>query len=81
MPELSSEGTGRNASTPGPAISSYEENSSTLAAISRLVGLWLDRRRRRRALEDIAEREYLLADVGLTREEALQEAEKPFWRA
>ena len=62
-------------------ISSCEENSSTLTAISRVLGLWVDRRRRRRALEDLAERDHLLADVGLTREEALHEAAKPFWRA
>jgi uncharacterized protein YjiS (DUF1127 family) len=42
--------------------------------------MWLDRRRRRQALQDLAERSYLLADIGLTREEALREAAKPFWR-
>jgi uncharacterized protein YjiS (DUF1127 family) len=46
-----------------------------------VVRLWADRRRRRQALEDLAGRERLLADVGLTREEALREADKPFWRA
>ncbi len=46
------------------------------------MDLWLERRRRRQALEDLAERkDHLLADVGLNREEALREAGKPFWRA
>jgi uncharacterized protein YjiS (DUF1127 family) len=43
--------------------------------------MWLDRMRRRQALQNLAERNnYLLADVGLTQEEALREAAKPFWR-
>ena len=73
-------------SAPGLGASStqarlYEENSSRSAAIPRTVSLWLDRRRRRRALQDLAERnDHLLADVGLTRAEALREAGKPFWQ-
>jgi uncharacterized protein YjiS (DUF1127 family) len=59
---------------------SCEKNSSLAAAVARILGLWLTRRGHRRALRDLAERDYLLADVGLTREEALREARKPFWR-
>ncbi|AWN53666.1 DUF1127 domain-containing protein [Methylobacterium sp. 17Sr1-1] len=40
--------------------------------------LWADRRRERRAL--MACPEGLLKDVGLSRSDALREAEKPFWR-
>ncbi len=81
MPEHPQGGAGAEAANPTRNVLSYEENSSALAAISRIVSLWLDRRRRRQALRDLAERNnYLLADIGLTQEEALREAAKPFWR-
>ncbi|NOJ38062.1 DUF1127 domain-containing protein [Bradyrhizobium australiense] len=38
------------------------------------------RRRLRGALRELAEDKHLLADIGLTREQALEEAAKPFWR-
>ena len=41
---------------------------------------WLDRSFRRIALRDLADNPHLLSDVGLTREEALREAARPFWR-
>jgi uncharacterized protein YjiS (DUF1127 family) len=41
---------------------------------------WLDRPFQRIALRDIADNPHLLNDIGLTREEALREATKPFWR-
>jgi uncharacterized protein YjiS (DUF1127 family) len=41
---------------------------------------WLDRPFQRIALRDIADNPHLLSDLGLTREEALREAAKPFWR-
>ena len=41
---------------------------------------WAARRRQRRTLRDLAEDEHLLDDLGLTREQALNEAAKPFWR-
>jgi len=41
---------------------------------------WAARRRQRRALRDLAEDKHLLDDLGLTREQALDEAAKPFWR-
>jgi uncharacterized protein YjiS (DUF1127 family) len=34
----------------------------------------------RRALRDLADDPHLLADIGVTREQALEEADKPFWR-
>jgi uncharacterized protein YjiS (DUF1127 family) len=37
------------------------------------------RRRQREALRWIADDPHLLRDLGLTREEALEEADKPFW--
>lgn len=40
---------------------------------------WLDRRLQRIALREIADDPHLLKDLGLTREQALREAAKPFW--
>lgn len=53
------------------------------ALLTRLLSalsLWLARRRQRDALADLAEGTRFLADIGLTREQALREAGKPFWR-
>jgi uncharacterized protein YjiS (DUF1127 family) len=41
---------------------------------------WLDRPLQRIALREIAEDPHLLSDLGLSRDEALREAAKPFWR-
>jgi uncharacterized protein YjiS (DUF1127 family) len=51
-------------------------------AICRTVTRWVARSRQRRALREIAESNdfHLLKDIGVSQEEALREAEKPFWR-
>ena len=63
--------------------------SRSKARISRLmagtrstVGRWFARSRQRRALREIAERNdfHLLKDIGVSQEEALREADKPFWQ-
>ena len=41
---------------------------------------WLDRPLQRIALREIADDPHLLSDLGLTREQVLHEATKPFWR-
>jgi uncharacterized protein YjiS (DUF1127 family) len=41
---------------------------------------WDERNRQRAALRDIADDPHLLADLGLTREDALDQASEPFWR-
>jgi len=41
---------------------------------------WLDRPLQRLALREIADDPHLLSDLGLSREEVLREAAKPFWR-
>jgi uncharacterized protein YjiS (DUF1127 family) len=51
-----------------------------LARLLSALALWLARRHQREALADLAEDKKLLADIGLTREQALHEAGKPFWR-
>jgi uncharacterized protein YjiS (DUF1127 family) len=45
-----------------------------------MTRLWAARRAQRRALGELAEQSHLLADIGLTRAQALDEAAKPFWR-
>jgi uncharacterized protein YjiS (DUF1127 family) len=41
---------------------------------------WTERRRQHEALRELADDKHLLDDLGLTRDEALDEAAKPFWR-
>jgi uncharacterized protein YjiS (DUF1127 family) len=51
------------------------------AVLSRLAGtivIWLNHRQGRRDLGELDDR--LLADVGISREDALWEAGRPFWR-
>ena len=51
--------------------------SSVRLAVDRIY-LYRQRSRQRRSLRELDER--LLDDIGITREQALQEAGKPFWR-
>jgi uncharacterized protein YjiS (DUF1127 family) len=44
----------------------------------RLISVWIERARQRRALADLDDR--LLRDIGTTRREAMDECDKPFWR-
>jgi uncharacterized protein YjiS (DUF1127 family) len=45
------------------------------------LSFWMDRSRQRSQLRELADLDDdLLRDIGVTREEALREAEKPFWR-
>ena len=45
----------------------------------RLIGEWLRRIESRRELAGLCDR--ALRDIGITRVDALREADKPFWRA
>ena len=58
------------------------QSSSGRSAFIRQPGWWswLDRPFQRMALRAIADDPHLLNDLGLTREEVLREAAKPFWR-
>jgi uncharacterized protein YjiS (DUF1127 family) len=59
----------------------HQENSVQRIGVPRRgLGSWAARRRLRLALRDLANDKHLLADIGLTREEALDESAKPFWR-
>lgn len=46
----------------------------------RMIAAWMMRSAQRRALRELSQEGRLLADIGLTREQALAEAVKPFWR-
>ncbi len=55
------------------------EAPSLWARIVARIDLWATRAQERDALAALSERE--LIDMGLTREDADEEAAKPFWRA
>jgi uncharacterized protein YjiS (DUF1127 family) len=56
-------------------------NFGTVLAIGwRAVRRQFARRRQREALRAIADDPHLLRDLGLTRHEALDEADQPFWK-
>jgi uncharacterized protein YjiS (DUF1127 family) len=48
------------------------------AAAWRLID-WSERRSQRLSLRELIQAPHLLNDIGLTREQALREADKPFW--
>jgi uncharacterized protein YjiS (DUF1127 family) len=64
------------------AITLVHQSGSGRSRTSRQPGWWrwLDRSLQRIALREIADDRHLLSDLGLTREQALREAAKPFWR-
>ena len=57
-----------------------EAYKSIVHAMLVTLGIWILRRGERRALWELAKDSRLLSDIGITREQALREATKPFWR-
>ena len=60
------------------AVGGHQPNSWV-----KLLDKWLscsERAHQRAGLRNIADDPHLLADLGLTREEALEQADKPFWQ-
>ena len=51
---------------------------TALSSLAGMTTIWLNRRQGRQDLRELDDR--LLADVGISREDALREAGKPFWR-
>lgn len=49
--------------------------------VFRTLATWMMRSAQRRALRELPKEDRLLADIGLTREQVLREASKPFWRS
>ena len=52
-----------------------------IARLLRTVATWFIRSAYRRALGDLAQDPRLLNDIGLSRDQALREVAKPFWRS
>ena len=71
---------------PGEAVGkrSFRQQSASSSSEGgwlRTLGFWIDRSRQRSQLGELAElNSYLLKDIGVSREEAMREAEKPFWQ-
>jgi uncharacterized protein YjiS (DUF1127 family) len=57
-----------------------EIRTPALSACLSTVAGWIVRSGERRALRELADDRRQLSDVGLTREQVLREAAKPFWR-
>jgi uncharacterized protein YjiS (DUF1127 family) len=58
--------------------SSAPRSDGLKARISRVVGLWRERRRQRQSFDTFGHRE--LRELGLSRWEVERELAKPFWR-
>jgi uncharacterized protein YjiS (DUF1127 family) len=68
-----------------PALAARHPDDAVLPEVrtSPLLNACLNtvvRSAQRRALRDLAQEGRLLSDIGITREQALSEATKPFWR-
>ena len=59
----------------GPVVAAGQAVLSSLAS---MIAIWLNRRQGRQDLSELDDR--LLADIGISREAAVWEAGKPFWR-
>jgi uncharacterized protein YjiS (DUF1127 family) len=65
----------------GRQIGRQSASSILVSRWLRTLAAWIDRSHQRRQLGELAElNDYLLKDIGVSREEAMREAEKPFWR-
>jgi uncharacterized protein YjiS (DUF1127 family) len=65
---------------PGPSawrLSRSDGGWARLAAAGRMVWLWMERSRQRRALAAL--NDHLLRDIGLTRDAVRRECAQPFW--
>ena len=55
--------------------------SALQSSLAATIRLWMARSRQRRHLAELAEwDDYLLKDIGVSRDAALREEAKPFWR-
>ncbi len=60
------------------AASTMSSAGRSVVALFDMVATWNERRRQRLALEALPD--HLLHDIGLSRAEAVTEADKPFWK-
>ncbi|TFF22117.1 DUF1127 domain-containing protein [Jiella endophytica] len=58
--------------------SNVRQSLQVVASLTALIWRWTCRHRQRRDLSDLSD--WQLRDLGLTRDEAEEEARKPFWR-
>jgi uncharacterized protein YjiS (DUF1127 family) len=65
----------------GRSLVLHQLNSWNAIAPGWAFRRWAERRTQRRTLGEMAGDPHLLADIGVTRVQALREAAKPFWRA
>jgi uncharacterized protein YjiS (DUF1127 family) len=65
---------------PPASLARPQWNSWPAFAPWRVIQVWAERRKQRKALGELIEERHLLDDIGLTRAQALDEAAKPFWR-
>ena len=65
----------RNGASPRSAV---KGTGDMLVTLFDRFATWSERRRQRRALEALPD--HLLSDIGMSRVDAMQEADKPFWR-
>jgi uncharacterized protein YjiS (DUF1127 family) len=68
-----------SAGRPASAAVISEVRSPILSAYLSAVAVWIVRRAERRVLRELAKDRRLLSHAGLTREQLLDEAAKPFW--
>jgi len=71
-------GNSPNARAPGQPPRDTRTNIAPRGSWLNIIKACRDRQRQRRALANLDDR--LLADIGVTRGDAAQEAAKPFWR-
>jgi uncharacterized protein YjiS (DUF1127 family) len=62
-----------------PRQAASPQFNSWLTWLGPLVS-FVDRTRQREALRALADNKHLLADIGMSRREALDEADRPFWQ-
>ena len=61
-----------------PASGLFQAVGRAVVSATDLLATWQERRRQRRALEALPD--HLLRDIGVSRADAGNEADKPFWR-
>jgi uncharacterized protein YjiS (DUF1127 family) len=71
--------TGNCLDCPQPVVRAPARSASAVVRFADSLGEWLRRGRSRRLLAQMDDR--MLHDIGITRDTALSEHEKPFWRA
>ena len=73
------------APVPGEAASRVQcrnaDQRTSASRCIRAVAIWIERSRQRRAIKELARlNSRYLEDIGVSKDEALREASKPFWQ-